>query len=117
MKERIKNHERDIALARAFEHDNETGHVPVKGQVRFTDHSFPWYTGRVKEVIDKRLYSENESRDNGIEIPETWMQTIKNHDSRSETKPNNEGEISNRRNDNNDRNAPIKTSCDTPITK
>ena len=45
------------------------------------------------------------------------MQTIKNHDSRSETKPNYEGEISNRRNDNNDRNAPIKTHCDTPITK
>ena len=45
------------------------------------------------------------------------MQTIKNHDSRSETKPNYEGEISNRRNDNNDRNAPIKTRCDTPITK
>ena len=44
MKERIKNHERDIELARAHnsaisENNIETGHVPVKDQVRFTDPS------------------------------------------------------------------------------
>ena len=46
MTDRIKNHERDIAPARAqnsaiSEHDIETGHVPVKDQVRFIDHNFP----------------------------------------------------------------------------
>ena len=98
MKERIKNHERDIVLARAHnsaisKHDIETGRFPVKDQVRFTNHNFPWYTGRVKEAIHIRLSSYNERRDNGTEIPETWMQTIKNHDSRSEIKPNYEGKF------------------------
>ena len=74
MKERIKNHERDIALARAHnsaisEHNIETGHVSVKDQVRFIDHNFSWYTGRVKEASHIRLYPYKKSRDNGIEIP------------------------------------------------
>ena len=42
MTDRIKNHERDIAPARAqnsaiSEHGIETGHVAVKDQVRFID--------------------------------------------------------------------------------
>ena len=122
MKERIKNYERDIVLARALnsaisEHNIETGHVSVKDQVRFIDHNFSWYTGRVKEASHIRLYPYKKSRDNGIEIPETWMRTIKNHDSQSETKPNYEGQTSNRRNDTDDRNAPMRARCDTAITK
>ena len=122
MKERIKNHERDIALARAHnsaisEHNIETGHVSVKDQVRFIDHNFSWYTGRVKEASHIRLYPYKKSKDNGIEIPVTWMQTIKNHESRSETKPIYEGQTSNRRNGDDDRKALIKARRDSPITK
>ena len=74
MTDRIKNHERDIAPARAqnsaiSEHDIETGHVAVKDQVRFIDHDFPWHTGRVKEAYHIRIYPYKKSRDNGIEIP------------------------------------------------
>ena len=58
------------------EHDIETGHVPVKDQVRFIDHDFHCHTERVKEACHIRLYPYNESRNNRIEIPETWMQTI-----------------------------------------
>ena len=58
------------------EHDIETGHVPVKDQVRFIDHDFHCHTERVKEACHIRLFPYNESRDNRIEIPEAWMQTI-----------------------------------------
>ena len=58
------------------EHDIETGHVPVKDQVRFIDHDFHCHTERVKEACHIRLYPYNEKRNNRIEIPETWMQTI-----------------------------------------
>ena len=56
MTDRIKNHERDIAPARAqnsaiSEHDIETGHVAVKDQVRFIDHDFPWHTEGLKKPI------------------------------------------------------------------
>ena len=101
------------------EQDIETrhGHVPVKDQVRFINHDFHCHTERIKDACHIRLYPYNESRDNRIEIPETWMQNIENYNNRSETKPNYTGETSNRQNYNEDRNAPTKARWDTPILK
>ena len=38
-----------------------------------------YYTRRVKEAIPIRLHPNNINRDNGIEISEAWMPTIKKH--------------------------------------
>ena len=64
------------------------------------------YTRRVKEAIQIRLHYNNINRDNGIEIPEAWMPTIRKHNSRSTTKRTPEGTSSASRN-NEDRNTPI----------
>ena len=45
------------------------------------------------------------------------MQTILNYNNRSETKPNYTGETSNRQNDDEDLNAPMKARCDSLIPK
>ena len=110
MHERNKEHDRDIQLARTqtaavLEHANETEHYPLWDKFKFIDRDPHWYTRRVKEAIHIKLRPNNISRDNGIEIPEAWMSTIKQHNSRSvpqrttqETAPNQNNE---------DRNAPI----------
>ena len=112
MQERIKEHDRDIRLARTqtsavSEHANETGHLPISKEVKFIDRDSHWYTRGVKEAIYIRLHPNNINRDSGIEIPETWIPTIKRHNSRSTTKRTREGTTSNVRNSNEDRNAPI----------
>ena len=88
------------------EHANETGHLPLWNQVKFIDRDPHRYTRRVKEAIQIRLHSNNINRDNGIEIPEAWMPTIRKHNSRSTTKRTPEGTSSASRN-NEDRNTPI----------
>jgi len=103
MQDRIKEHDRDIRLARTqtsavSEHANKTGHLPIWKEVKFIDRDPHWYTCRVKEAIHIRLYSNNINRDSGIEIPEAWIPT---------TKWTFEGTISNSRNNNEDQNAPI----------
>jgi len=75
MQDRIKEHNRDIWLARTqtfavSEHANKTGHLPIWKEVKFIDRDPHWYTRRVKEAIHIRLHSHNISRDSGIEIPE-----------------------------------------------
>ena len=60
MQERIKEHDRDIRLARTqtsavSEHANETGHLPIWKEVKFIDRDPHWYTRRVKEAIHIRL--------------------------------------------------------------
>ena len=111
MQDRIKEHDRDIRLAHTqtsavSEHANETGHLPLWDQVKFIDRDPHRYTRRVKEAIQIRLHSNNINRDNGIEIPEAWMPTIRKHNSRSTTKRTREGTSSANRN-NKDRNTPI----------
>ena len=81
MQERIKEHDRDIRLARTqtsavAEHAHETGHYPIWNEVKFIDRDPHWYTRRVKEAIHIRLHPNNINRDSGIEIPEAWMPTI-----------------------------------------
>ena len=73
---------------------------------KFIDRDPHRYTLRVKEAIQVRLHSNNINRDNGIEIPEAWMPTIRQHNSRSTTKRTPEGTSSASRN-NEDRNTPI----------
>ena len=112
MQDRIKEHDRDIRLARTqtsavSEHANETGHFPIWKEVKFIDRDPHWYTRRVKEAIHIRLHPNNINRDSGIEIPEAWIPTIRKHNSRTTTKRTCEGTTSNSRNNNEDRNAPI----------
>ena len=110
--DRIKEHDRDIRLARTqtsavSEHANETGHLPIWKEVKFIYRVPHWYTRGVKEAIHIRLHPNNINRDSGIEMPEAWIPTIKKHNSRSTTKRTCKGTTSNSRNNNEDRNAPI----------
>jgi len=64
MQERIKEHDKDIRLARAqtsavSEHAHETGHYPIWNEVKFIDRDHHWYTRRVKEAIHIRLHPNN----------------------------------------------------------
>jgi len=99
MQDRIKEHNRDIWLARTqtsavSEHANETGHLPIWREVKFIDRDPHWYTCRVKEAIHIRFHPNNISRDSGIEIPEAWIPTIKKHNSQTTTKRTCEGTTS-----------------------
>ncbi|KAL9978901.1 hypothetical protein ACROYT_G016485 [Oculina patagonica] len=87
MQDRIKEHDRDIRLARiqtsaVAEHTNNTGHYPLWNEVKFIDRDSHWYTRRIKEAIHMRLHPNNINRGSGIEIPEAWMPTIKKHSNR-----------------------------------
>ena len=83
MQDRIKEHDRDIRLARTktsavSEHAHNTGHQPLWNEVKFIDRDPHWYTRRVKEAIHVRLHSNNINGDRGIKIPEVWKPTINN---------------------------------------
>ena len=125
MHERIKEHDRDILLARTqssavSEHSNTTAHYPLWDEVKFIDRDPHWNTHRVKEAIHIRLYPDNINRDNGIEIPEAWIPMIKQHSSRSVPRGTAEGTISSVNDKDwnspinnslkDDRNAPINTN-------
>ena len=91
---------RDIRLSRTqtsdvSEHVNATGHYQLWDKVKFIDHDPRWYTRRIKEAIYIRLYPNNITRDNRIEIPEAWMPTIKQHNNRSVPQRTSEGTASN----------------------
>ena len=60
-----------------------------------------WYSRRVKEAIHIRLYPNNINRDSGIEIPEAWMPTVRQHDNRYPPKRTAEGTVSSSDNINN----------------
>ena len=62
--DRIKEHDRDIRLARTetsvvSEHARNTGHKPLWNEVKFIDRDPYYYTRRVKEAIHIRLYPDN----------------------------------------------------------
>ena len=87
MQDRIKEHDRDIRLARTetfavSEHAHNTGHKPLWNEVKFIDRGPSYYTRRVKEAIHIRLHPNNINRDSEIEIPGAWMLTIKKHNNR-----------------------------------
>ena len=54
MRERIKEHDRDIRFARTqtsavSEHANETGHIPIWSKVKFINRDPHWYTRGTNE--------------------------------------------------------------------
>ena len=64
MQDRIKEHDRDIRLARTetsavSEHAHNTGHKPLWNEVKFIDRDPYCYTRRVKEAINIRLHPNN----------------------------------------------------------
>ena len=87
MRERMKEHDEDIRFARTqtsavAEHANETRHIPIWSNVKFIDRDPHWYTPRVKGAIHIRLHPNNINRESGIEIPQAWIPTIKQQNSR-----------------------------------
>ena len=104
--ERIREHDRDIRLSRTqasavSEHANKTGHYLLWDEVKFTYRDSHWYYRRVKEAVHIRLHPNNINRDSGIEIPEAWMPTIRQHKSRSLPLWTAEGSVSSSDNTNN----------------
>ena len=64
IQDRIKQHDRDIRLARTetsdvSEHAHNTGHKPLWNDVKFIDRDPYYYTHRVKEPIHIRLHPNN----------------------------------------------------------
>ncbi|KAL9954306.1 hypothetical protein ACROYT_G041825 [Oculina patagonica] len=120
MQDRIKEHDRDIRLARiqtsaVSEHTHNTGHYPLWNKEKSIDREPHWCTRRVKEAIQIRLHPNNINRDSGIEIPEAWMPTIKKHNTRrTERQRIPEGTTAHRNSE--DRNAPITAVENQPIT-
>ena len=60
MQERMKEHDRDIRLARTqnsavSEHANGTGHKSVWNETKLIDRESHWYTRKVKEAIYIRI--------------------------------------------------------------
>ena len=112
MQDRIKEHDRDIRLARTetsavSEHAHNTGHKPLWNEVKFIDRDPYYNTRRVKEAIHIRLHPKNINRDSGIEIPEAWMPTIKKHNNRRAVRQRT-AEGANHWVNSKDRNAPIR---------
>ena len=110
MHERIKEHDRDIRLARTqtsavSDHVHKTGHYPLWNEVKFIDRDPHWYNRRVKEAIHIRRHPDNINTDSGIEFPEAWMPTIKKHSRKTVQQRTTEGTTS--RQNSEDRNAPI----------
>ena len=61
IQDRIKQHDRDIRLARTetsavSEHAHNTGHKPLWNDVKFIDRDPYYYTHRVKDLIHIRLH-------------------------------------------------------------
>ena len=76
MQERIKDHEREILCGLTSvvsEHVNKAGNHPLWNEVN-------WFIGQ----DSSRLLPNNFSKDNGIEILDAWIPTIKKHNRRLE---------------------------------
>ena len=119
----IKEKDKDIRLSwtqktlAVSEHANKTRCYPLWDEVKFIDQDHHWYSRQVKEAIHIRLHPKNINRDSGIEIPEAWMATVRQHDNLSPPQQTTEGSVSSSHNANNtlDGNSPTKSEvCDTP---
>mgnify|MGYP000580325018 CR=1 FL=1 len=91
MRERIKEHDRDIPFARTLtsavsEHANETGHIPIWSKVKFIDRDPHWYTRKVKEAMHIRLHlpegtpSNDRNNNEYRNVPITAYQRATNSD-------------------------------------
>ena len=74
-------------------------------KVKFINRDPHWNRRRVKEAIHISLHPNYINRDSGIDIPEAWIPTVKQSNTRF--KRTCEGTTSNNRNNNKDRNTPI----------
>ena len=95
-----------------------TRHYLLLDKVKFIDQDPHWYSCRVKEAIHMRLHPNNINRDSGIEIPEAWMPTIRQHSSQSLPQLTAEGTVSSSNNTNNtlDQNPPTMSEAhETPV--
>ncbi|XP_041483471.1 uncharacterized protein LOC121430261 [Lytechinus variegatus] len=82
--ERMLEHRRDVKHRRidssaVAEHAWNADHPPNWDEVSCIARDKHWYTRRVKEAIQIRLHPNNVNRDNGIDIPEEWLPTIRRH--------------------------------------
>ena len=107
-----KEHDRDIRLARTetsavSEHAHNTGHKPLWSEAKFIDRDPCYYTRMVRKAIHIRLHPNNINRDSGIEIPEAWILTIKNHNNRRAVRQRT-ADGANHWVNSKDRNAPIR---------
>ena len=80
IQKRIIERDRDIRLASS----QETGHYPIWMEVKLINRDPHWYTCSVncKEAIHTRLHPNSINEESGIEIPQSWMTTIKEHKNR-----------------------------------
>jgi len=78
---------------------DETVHYPVWNEVKFIDRDPHKYTCMVEEAIRISLHSNNINGDSGIEIPETWMPTIKIHNKKETVRQRTAEGTAPRRND------------------
>ena len=114
-------HDRDIRLASTetsaavSEHAHNTGHKPLWNEIKFIDR-YPYnYTRMVKEAIHIRLHPNKINRDNGIEIPEAWIPTIKKYNNKRAVRQRT-AEGANHWVNSKDWNAPIRAAEKQPIT-
>ena len=82
--ELILEHRRDVRLMRTdnftiAEHTYDAYHLPNWSGVLCIAHDRHWFTRRVKETIQIRLHLNIQNRYKGIDIPESWMSTIRRH--------------------------------------
>ena len=71
MQERIKEHDRDIRLARTQTSAvSEHAHYLIWNEVKFVDRDPHWCRRTVNETIHIRLHPNSINRDSGIEIPQ-----------------------------------------------
>ena len=72
MQKRMKEHDRDIRLARTqnsavSEHVNGTGHKPLWNETKFIDRDNHWCTRKAEEAVHIRLNLNNINMDNGAD--------------------------------------------------
>ena len=85
---RIKEHDRDIRLARTqtsavLEHANETGHLPIWKEVKFIDRDPHWYTRRVKEaihIVESKFLKLGYLRSNSTTSDQPQSGPVREHD-------------------------------------
>ena len=63
-------------------------------EVTFIDRDPYRYSRRVRQATHIRLHLNNINRDGGIEIPEAWMPTVRQHNSRSPPQRSPDGSVS-----------------------
>ena len=90
MHEWIKEHDMDIPFSQTqtlavSEHANKTGHYPLWDEVKLTE----TVTGSLEDFI-----LTPSTGGSGIEIPEAWIPTITQHNSRSQSQRTSEESVS-----------------------